>query len=248
MHQKFRVMVIEDESMIRKNIIKKINQSQLLYEVVDEAQNGEEALGLIEKSLPHLVVTDIRMPVMDGLELIKNIYFAYPSVKVMIISGYNDFEYAKTGIQYGVKDFLLKPVNMDELKETLMRIEFELISERDERLQSMVMPSRQLTSEQVADYAEHYIKGHYHSNLSVTDVADRLGYSSDYIGKVFKKHKGATLIKFITKLRIQEAKQLLLDHPELEIQEIGSMVGYSDPFYFSRVFKKITNQYPSELR
>jgi len=244
----YRVLVVEDEALIRQNIIKKISAANSKFTIIGEAKDGDEALHTIEEHPPHLVVTDIRMPVMDGLELLKNLYFAYPNIKVIIISGYNDFEYARSGLQYGAKDFLLKPVKLEELEESLSRILIELNVEFEEEIKKSHSNDKELTPAQVADFVKKYIQSHYHETLTVADLADKLSYSSDYIGKVFKKYNGETLIKYMTRLRIQEAKRLLLDHPDMDVQDISTLIGYSDPFYFSRVFKKYTGQYPSEFK
>lgn len=243
----YRLLVVEDEQYIRQNIIKKISQIGNHFELIGEAFDGESALKMVECSPPHLVITDIKMPIMDGMELIKNLYFAFPRTKVIIISGYSDFEYAKKAIQFGVKDFLLKPVSLEDLTRALNAIEILLDSENKKDAERMNLQPKAFSSNEVANYVEIYIRENYKKNFSVGELADKLGFTPDYLSKVFKKHTGQTLIRFITRLRINEAKRLLLQKPEIEIQVIGELVGYPDPFYFSRVFKKQTNVYPSEF-
>lgn len=104
----YKLIVVEDEHLIRQNIIKKINSLSIPFELVGEASNGEIAIPLIEQQCPSLVITDIRMPQYDGLELIKYLYKNHPHIKTIVLSGYNDFKYAQTALKYGVKDFFIK--------------------------------------------------------------------------------------------------------------------------------------------
>lgn len=243
----YSIVVVEDELFIRQNIVKKIRQITTQFRIIGEASDGESALKIIEKNPPDLVITDIRMPIMDGLELIKNLYFAFPNVKVIIISGFNDFEYAKKALQLGVKDFLLKPIVTEDFQQALQNI-LILLDRENKSLSDMVQENvKTMSQEEIAQYVEHFIRENYTTDLTVGDLATRLGFSPDYLSKVFKKQTGHTLIRYITRLRINEAKRLLVQNPELEVQKVGEMVGYPDPFYFSRVFKKQTDVYPSEF-
>ena len=107
---KYGVIVAEDELLLQKNLIKKIDESPTDFQVVGAAQTGIQALELIEKEVPFLLVTDIRMPVMDGLELIQRAREINPDLDAIIVSGYSEFEYAQTAIHLQVREYLLKPV------------------------------------------------------------------------------------------------------------------------------------------
>ena len=127
----FRVIVAEDEELILNNTVKKIHQTGLGFEVIAAVQNGKLALDKIEEYSPDVLITDIRMPVMDGLELIKIVALNFPYIKTIIISGYSEFEYAKQAIKYGVKDYLLKPLESEELKAALIKIKISLEADAD---------------------------------------------------------------------------------------------------------------------
>lgn len=116
---KYGVVVAEDEVLIQRDLIKKINESSTDFQVVGASQTGIQALDLIEKEAPFLLITDIRMPVMDGLELIQRAREIHPDLDAIIISGYSEFEYAQTAIHLQVKEYLLKPVDKVKLEETL---------------------------------------------------------------------------------------------------------------------------------
>ena len=165
----------------------------------------------------------------------------------MVLSGYNDFKYAQTALKYEAKDFLLKPVKIDELNSSLQNILISLDSENKEEASFSIDPHN-LKPERLSKLLENYLINNYSSITSINDISDKFGFTNEYLSKIFKKHIGETPLKYITKIRINKAKQLLLNQPELEIKKIGELVGYKDAFYFSRVFKSNVGLYPSDYR
>lgn len=129
-----KVVIIDDEHFVRKGIIALVDWAKIDYQVVGEADNGEDAIALILKEEPDVVLTDIRMPVYDGLELIKRIKERAKDLpKFIIVSGYDDFKYAQKAVRLGVSDFILKPVNKTELEETLTKLSSQIYEERMEQ-------------------------------------------------------------------------------------------------------------------
>ncbi|GAE31381.1 response regulator transcription factor [Alkalihalobacillus hemicellulosilyticus] len=247
MTTKFKAIVVEDEALIRRNITKKVHELNETIQVVGEAMNGKEALTLIEEHLPDLVITDIRMPMMDGLELAKQLFFGYPHIKVVIISGHHEFEYARQAIAFQVNEYLLKPIVNEELGATLSRIELQLKND----LESLAHVANSLAGHDIENLIQTiklYIKNHFHEDLTLKEIAAQLNFTTDYLSKVFKKHTGETPIKYLTRLRINEAKRLLTTNVNMDIKTVGKLVGYPDQHYFSRVFKNNTDYYPSEYR
>ena len=129
----YRIILADDEEEVRKSIIKKIDWHAAGFEVVGDAENGQEALEKIEALEPDVLMTDIRMPYMDGLALTQRIRQKYPSMKVLIFSGYDDFEYAQQAIKLNVTEYILKPVNVEELTEILRRVKANLDEEIEQR-------------------------------------------------------------------------------------------------------------------
>lgn len=123
---RYSILVVDDESLIARNIAKSIEQVNSSFQVVAMCANGVEAIDYIKNNDVNVVFTDIRMPEMDGLELAEYISGHYPYIECIIVSGYNDFEYAKSAISYNVKNYLLKPVNKEELRKCLSDIERHL--------------------------------------------------------------------------------------------------------------------------
>ena len=113
----YKILLADDEEEVRKGIIRQIEWERLGFQVAGDAENGEDALEKIEQLKPDVLMTDIRMPYMDGLTLAGRIRQKYPSTKVLIFSGYDDFEYAQQAIKLGVTEYILKPVNVEELTE-----------------------------------------------------------------------------------------------------------------------------------
>lgn len=129
----YRIILVDDEEEVRKGIIRKIDWETLGFQVVGDAENGEEALEMIEQLEPDMVMTDIRMPYMDGLTLSAKIRQKYPSIKILIFSGFDDFEYAQQAIKLNVTEYILKPVNVEELTEILNRVHENLDEEIEQR-------------------------------------------------------------------------------------------------------------------
>lgn len=125
--------MVDDEEEVRKSIIKKINWQDTGFQVVGDAENGEDALEKLEQLEPDVVLTDIRMPYMDGLLLAEKIRQKYPSMKVVIFSGFDDFEYAQKAIKLNVTEYILKPVNVEELTAILKKIRNNLEEEIEQK-------------------------------------------------------------------------------------------------------------------
>ncbi|MFC5404626.1 response regulator [Cohnella soli] len=122
----YRVVVAEDEHIILEDTIDKIGKADSRFNVVASAMNGEDALGLVASLKPDALFTDIRMPVLDGLELIRQARSLHPEMEIVIVSGYSDFAYAQQAIKLGVTDYLLKPLRMDALTETVESLKIKL--------------------------------------------------------------------------------------------------------------------------
>lgn len=243
----YHYIVAEDESLIRRNLIKKITSLNLPLILDGEAANGKEAIQLAEENCPNLIITDIRMPLCDGIELTRYLQKNYPSMNTVILSGYNDFSYAQSAIRYGVKDYLLKPVTIERLSESLQKL---LISMKDETkaLETYYTDTYKLDQESICRLLEKYLQENYKHEIYFQEIGEKFGFTPEYLGKIFKKQTGETPSKYLTRLRMNEAKQLLLHNPEMEIQKVGEMSGYKDSAYFSRAFKTYTGIQPSEFR
>ena len=143
----YRVLLVDDEEEIRSGIGSRIDWRGLGFELVGEAENGEEALELADSLRPDLVMTDIKMPYMDGLTLCGHLVRRLPAAKLVVFSGVDDFEYAKQAIRFKVSEYILKPINASELTAVLQKIKAQLDAEREERSNLEVLRRRYHVSE-----------------------------------------------------------------------------------------------------
>ena len=242
----YRVIIAEDESLIARSLAKHIEEENPHFKVAGIYQNGEDALAAIREQPPTVVFTDISMPVMTGLELAENIHRSLSSVKCVIITGYADFEYARDAIRYGVEDYLLKPVDKNELHKVLKNLELSFTEIRN-RIKSEDGDETMLTPEEIVTLVKDHIKKNYSGDLDLNTIALNLGFSSSYLTKLFNRLENTTPSKYIRNYRMGIAKQLMNDK-SLTIQQVAQNVGYNDPFHFSRSFKQTFGITPTEYR
>lgn len=242
--QYYQVLLVDDEYYVRQSLLRRIrNLENEDFKVIGEAENGEDALDMLRKHDIQLVITDIRMPVMDGLDLTRKILEQYPHILTVILTGYADFEYARKALRYGAFDYLLKPVSEESLDNLLSRARTRLSElyelPEDER--------NNMSGEEYVQLAIRYLNEHYMEDIDISLMASELGFHSAYLTRLFGRYAGVTPLKYLTNLRIQEAKRLLLD-TSLPISVVGERVGYPDQFHFSKTFRKATGVNPSAFR
>lgn len=244
----YDIVVAEDELLIQENLIKKINALSLPFVIKGAFEDGESALDFIRNNHVDLLITDIKMPVMSGIELSRILRASFPSIKVLIISGYNEFTLAQQAIEYQVKGFLLKPIKLEQLEQALTRLLIELDSENKTVQASVPEHLKSMSKEEIASCVEKYLHENFRKQISMGEISEKLGFAPDYLSHLFKKYHKESPIRYLTSLRINYARQLLIRHPELDVSIIGEMSGYPDPVYFSKVFKKNTGIWPSQYR
>lgn len=245
---KYTVIVAEDEELLLGNLIKKLEKADPEFEVVGKAQTGSQAYELVEQFTPDLLITDIRMPVMDGIALLTKVREQYPLTKLVITSGFSDFEYARSAINLKVSDYLLKPVDPDELAAVLLKIKKEFQITKASYEDVFNTGTSRMVSSQIASLLKDFLVENYTQDINLNLIANNLNYSPSYLTKIFCQVYDCTPTKYLTNLRLARAQSLLAHNPELSIREIGEQVGYHDQGYFSRIFKKHTGKSPFEFR
>ena len=238
----FKVIVADDEKLIANNIARRIEENYPSFRVAARAGTGLEALKQAKELLPDVVFSDIKMPEMDGIELISRLRREMPAVLCVIVSGYSDFEYMKAAIQQSAADYLLKPVNPEELKRLLQRLEATLLA----REQQMI-PRRESDAAALAERVRLYLQENYNQPVDFSSLADSLAVSSPYLSKLFHEQEGKSPSRYLTELRMRKAQKLLMD-TQLTVREIAVRVGYPDPFHFSRNFKNAMGISPVQFR
>lgn len=240
-----KVVVVEDEALVRRGIVLTVDWAGVDCAVVGEAADGMEGLEVIRESQPDLVVTDIKMPRLDGLEMVRQLREEGNRAHVIILTAYSDFSYAQAALKLGAVDFLLKPFQDGELEEAVTRLKSRVGPSGPQA------PGLELPEEGKSKYvmeALRYIAGHYNDpDISVSSVAQDLGISEGHLSHVFKKETSRTLGSYLTDYRIHMAMELLRDCRN-KVYEVAEQVGYRDITYFSSTFKRLVGLSPSEYQ
>ena len=198
MARQFKVIVADDEKLIAKNIARRIEESSEAFRVIARAGSGTEALEQARELLPDVVFSDIKMPEMDGIELIAALRKEHPSVLCVIVSGYSDFEYMKAAIQNSAVDYLLKPVNPEELKHLLQRLEATLLAREQQ-----VVPRREADAAALAENVRVYLQENYDKPVDFSALADSLAVSAPYLSKLFHEQTGSSPSKYLTDMELK---------------------------------------------
>ena len=246
----YKVVVVEDETMARKGIILTIDWSALGCVVVGEAANGEEGAALVARLAPDIVVTDVKMPRMDGVEMITKLRAEGCTAKFIILTAYSDFKYAQSALRLGVSDYLLKPLKDGELEDVVRHIQGQ--EQNREAQAAEDAPVFRLnpvknTKNKYVEQAVQLIREHYREDINISTVAGELEISEGYLSRVFKKETDYTFTSYLTLYRMKIAMNLLKDC-RVKVYEVAEQVGYSDTAYFSAQFKKVTGISPSEYQ
>ena len=243
----YKVLIVEDEDIIRKGIAYTMDWVSMGCTIVGEAVNGNEGLEQIKNLNPDIVLVDIMMPEMDGIEMIRRAN-EIANYKAVIMTSYADFEYAKKAIELGVLAYLMKPVDEDELKKNINKIIKEI--EKDNQIQQISEKrSIYIKSEGENDYVQQIIRAteeHYWEKISIESFSEKMGVSASYLSRKFKEATGATYLDFLNKYRVQQAIKLL-ETGKYKVYEVSDKTGFSDYKHFNNVFKRYTGSAPSEF-
>lgn len=240
----YQVLLVDDEKYISKGLESGVDWESLNVDTIYTAQNAEAALGIIRERRPDVVVTDIRMPGMSGLELIKTAKEEYPEIPFVILSGYPDFAYAQKALQYGVFRYLLKPFDLTELTECIRLLLGTLYPEEAKPADP---PETNVSPNSTIQGILTFIDDNLGKEINIDMLSNSFGLTPNYLSSLFKKETGKGIIEHITRLRIEKACDMLA-HTDHKIQYICTAVGISDYFYFSKLFKKHMNVTPTQYR
>lgn len=247
-----KVMVIDDEAHIRLGIAKILSKYPGGLAIAGQHANGLEAMVQISGMGPDdldVIITDIEMPMMDGLQFIEQAKARLPDLCIIMLSGYNDFEYARRAMRAGATDYLLKPMDKVEVFRLLDRCAARKSAAAGAADGAAVpdaepRPAENATTERI----RKLIDQSYHRDIDLTYIADQVGFNASYISKLFSRERGETITDYLNRVRIGKAKQFLRDHPGLKVYEIAHLVGYGDKIYFQKLFKRMVGMTPLEYR
>ena len=257
----WKVIAADDEGYIREALQKLINWEKMDCSLESVVSDGQELLEKIRgempdnfrllvdahfwKEMPDIVITDIQMPGVDGLEVCKYVYETCPETQVIILTAYSDFEYAKRAIKYSVCEYVLKISIIDELPLAVEKAIGKL-----SRLKKEIEIQEHTKAEEpesLLDQIEQYLEENFRKKITLDDIADTLHVNRSYLSRYYKNKTGVNLFDEILMKRVEKAKEYL-QNTEMKTYEISEAVGVEDAGYFSKMFKKITGVSPKEFR
>ncbi|MFR6222143.1 MAG: response regulator, partial [Anaerococcus sp.] len=239
----YKLLIADDESIIRKGIKNLIDFESLEIDQVFEAENGKEAVDLALKNKIDIVIMDINMPIIDGLSASKKIKEKNPDSYLLILTGYNYFDYAQAAIRAKVDDYILKPVSKKDVEYMLKTAVNKLnINRKNESLKEYNDENLK-AKESYEDIKKYIDKNVFCEDFSLNKMASDIGYNNNYLSSLIKEIYGLSFQDLSNKLRMEKARILLLTS-DMKNQEIADAVGIYDVSYFSNKFKKYFGKSP----
>lgn len=244
MQSPYSVLVVEDERWVRVVLREVLRETGLPFQIVHECTHGLEALDWLQSHTADIVLADVKMPVMDGVSFIEQLEGLKERPSVVFISGYDDFQAALKALRCGVIDYLMKPVEAEELSLALRKWMKEQERKRD-AAQPLASGNEEGHSEIMEQVLRliHERPGH----VSLAEIAAKVHMNASYLSQYFKQHTGRNFTEYVAGLRLEEAK-MLVARTSLRISEIAERLGYSDIAYFSSTFKRTTGKSPLDFR
>ncbi len=262
MEELHKVLIVDDEKLVRDGLVRSVDWRAYGLYCAGSCADGLSGLDAVHTLSPDLVICDIRMPKMTGLEMMQRLRKEGNDVEVIFLTAYSDFTYARDALRLLAADYLLKPFEDEEFDEALRKVIRRRnwkIPERERckepilpeiGTQSAIDPSLRdpVTKNVYCLRAMQVIKNHYgEKSLSVSTVADALGISDGYLSRVFRAGTGITPAAYITMVRMRNAKNLLRMHT-YKVYEVADLCGYTDITYFSSTFKKVVGMSPTKFQ
>lgn len=245
-----KIVIVDDEPKIRRGIGRWIKEYNKDFQVLLECSNSEYLMENYHKYQADVFLLDIEMEGKNGLELARFIRAKSPSALIVIITGYDYFQYAHESIKIGVFDFLLKPLPKTDFFKLLEKIELNLykLTPLEKNMEAFKDEESSLSS--IVTRARAYIENNYYEkDLSLEKLAEKLNIQKNYLSKLMKKELGYSFIEYLTKIRIEKAKELLKEDMEnLKMYQVSDKVGYQSQHYFSRIFRKIEGISPLDYK
>ena len=238
--KKLKVLLVDDEIIIRQGFRQLFDWEAHDCEVVGEAADGMEALSQIDALNPDIVTMDINIPIMNGLKVIQLSRMKHPETAFIIVSGYDDFAYCREALRLQITDYILKPVDYEEFGVCIDNLKIAMFQKK-----ASVESDGQ--EERIINKIVRFVQSHLAEEISLSVLAEEFHFSAQYVSQLFKNEIGVNFLTYLTNIRMEKAKKLLLN-TDLPIAEISEQSGYGDYRVFTKVFKKSEGVTPSQYR
>ena len=241
-----RVLIVDDEYYIRQMLRAAVRWEDIGYEIAGEAEDGLSALREIERTRPDVVLVDINIPKLFGLELIERITKEYPAISVVILSAYDKFAYAQQAVRMGVFEYLLKPIDPEAISQTFVRLQCRI---EQNRLQYGGEVASACSEDPLSKRIRAVILENFRDpDFSPSALAEILHVNPNHMSRVYRQETGGTVIEELIDTRMCEARQLMDGNPSMPVGDVARLCGYVDPLYFSKAFKKKFGVSPQQTR
>jgi len=237
----YKLIIVDDDIFMLENFVSGFDWNEMGFEVVASFTSSADCLEYLSNNSVDAILTDICMPNVSGLELAEICSTEYPDLGIIIISAYDNFEYARTAIKYNVIDYVLKPIDDDSFTESLNRLknflnkinnsDFGIDNDANSRIKEICK----------------YVNDHYSENLTSNDIASHVMLNPNYLSSFFKKHTGKTLSLYIRKVRLEKACYFL-KHTDMKITAIAEEINYKTTTHFYKHFFEEYQMTPASYR
>lgn len=243
----FSVIIADDEPLIIKGLLKMVDWQRLDAKVIATARNGEQLINHMEELSPDIIISDISMPGKSGIDVIRYIEEHHLKSKVIFLSAYQEFEYAKQAVHYGVTDYLLKPVSQEELEGAIIKAEqacedklFLGCHQEDKKSTQVVMGNENETIRNI----KRYIRENFAQDINLKLLSGQFYMNQYYFSTFFKQKTGKNFKDYLVEVRMLKAMELLQNDSGISTQTLANKVGYHDVRTFSEKFKQYYGESP----
>lgn len=237
----YKLIIIDDDEQFRTTLCNCFPWDNFGFVLTAQFSNGQDALSYLENNEVHVILCDIQMPVINGLDMARRLSTKNQNPLLVFISGFRDFDYAYQAIQLGVRYYLLKPLKYEEIVNTFTLIKADL-----DRSYKVPTYTSSVQSDDFVEKVKLYIENHL-ENASLSDLSKELFMNSCYISQLFKQKTDQNFSEYLTQIRMKHAGELLATSSE-KIYNIAKQVGYSNPKNFARAFHAYYKLSPTEYR
>lgn len=248
-----RILIVDDEQIICEGMAAILAAIPDMNLEIRDACNAVEGKRLLRSFRPDLMISDVEMPGENGLELAAYAKECVPGIRVLMLSGHDDYSYVRGAFMLQVDDYLLKPIDISQVQDMIREyyLEFEC-GDRIERIEAIFRsycpaPEETAYSPRLRDIME-YIRKNIAQDISLGKLADVFACSETLIGRLFRQETGRTFMEFVNEVRLRQAFRALLLAPRRSMQSISLDLGYASERQFFRVFKSMTGITPTQLR